>query len=209
MPATAPAMPATALASLVCLAVSAGALGAAPVLMPASYSWLAHTTSESAAQGLAGAWLARLGFLALGAGVLLLAASARQRWGPPAAGLHGAFGAFMVATAAFSARPWEPDAPFDAIEDLLHSVAATAMGFAFAFGVAAVAWRLLRDGGRLRWRDGVAVAASVVLPLAMMRWDGYAGLLQRPIFVVAYVWYGLEALQERPRCARPQGLPRA
>jgi hypothetical protein len=150
----------------VCLAVSAGALGSAPLLMPASYSWLAHTTSESAAQGVAGAWLARFGFLALGAGVLLLAASARQRWGPLAAGLHGTFGAFMVATAAFSARPWEPDAPFDAIEDLLHSVAATAMGFAFAFGVAAVAWRLRRDGGRLRWRDGVAVAASVVLPLA-------------------------------------------
>ena len=33
------------------------ALALAPLLMPASYSPIAHTTSESAAQGLAGAWL--------------------------------------------------------------------------------------------------------------------------------------------------------
>ena len=189
-----PKLPA-AVGVLACLAASAVALAVAPVLMPASYSWVAHTTSESAAQGVAGAWLARLGFLALGFGVLVLSGPAGQLWGPLAAGLHTTFGVLMVAAAAFSARPWEPGLPFDPIEDVLHSVAANAMGFAFAFGVVAVGWRIWRDAGGLRWRDMTAVAAAVVFPLTMVGFDGYTGMLQRPIFVVAYLWYGAEALR--------------
>ncbi len=75
------------------------------------------------------------------------------------------------------------------------ALAATTMGFAFAFGVAAVGWGIWRDAGRWRWRDVTAVAAAVVFPLAMVGFGGYAGLLQRPIFVVAYLWYGAEALR--------------
>jgi hypothetical protein len=188
--------------ALVCLVASAMALATAPALMPASYSWVAHTASESAAQGVAGAWLARAGFLALGLGVLALSGTARQLWGWRAVGLHATFGVLMVATAVFSARSWEPHVAFDVTEDMLHSVAATAMGFAFAFGVVAVAWRIWRDAGRLRWRDATAVVASVVFPLAMMGFEGYAGLLQRPIFVVAYLWYALEALRLMHRGSR-------
>ena len=180
---------------LACLAASAAALAIAPALMPASYSWVAHTTSESGAQGVAGAWLARLGFLAFGLAVLALSGPAKQLWGPLAAGLHTTFGVLMVAAAAFSARPWEPGLPFDTVEDVLHSVTATTMGFAFAFGVVAVGWRIWRGADRVRWRDVTAVAAAVALPLAMVGFDGYAGLLQRPIFVVAYLWYGAEALR--------------
>jgi hypothetical protein len=57
-------------AVLSCLTVSALALAVAPMLMPESYSWVVHTTSESAAQGVNGAWLARLGFVAFGFAVL-------------------------------------------------------------------------------------------------------------------------------------------
>jgi hypothetical protein len=49
-------------------------LALAPLLMPAGYDWVRHTTSESAAQGLDGAWLARLGFVAFGLAVLASAA---------------------------------------------------------------------------------------------------------------------------------------
>jgi TRAP-type C4-dicarboxylate transport system permease small subunit len=69
-------------------------LALAPLLMPAGYDWVRHTTSESAAQGLDGAWLARLGFVAFGLAVL------------------------MVATAAFSTRPWDPELPYSRVEDL-------------------------------------------------------------------------------------------
>jgi hypothetical protein len=188
---------------LACLAASAAALAVAPTLMPTSYSWVAHTTSESAAQGVPGAWLARLGFVTFGFAVLAIAGFARHLWGPLAARLHGVFGMLMVAAASFSARSWEPGVPFDAVEDVLHSVAATAMGFAFAFGVVAVAWRVWRAGGGLRWLDITAVTASVVLPLAMVGWEQFAGALQRAIFIVAYVWYAIEALRAQRAPAPP------
>ena len=44
----------------------------------------------------------------------------------------------MVATAVFSTRPWVATAAFDPLEDTLHSVAATLVGFCFALGVLAV-----------------------------------------------------------------------
>lgn len=142
---------------------------------------------------MAGAWLARLGCLAFGLGVLALSGSARHLWGRLAVWLHAAFDVLMVAAAAFSARSLEAGVALDPTEDALHSFAATAMGF--AFGVVAVVWRDRRDGGGLRWGDATAVATSVAFPLTMIGVAGYAGLLQRPIVVVAYLWYALEALR--------------
>ena len=178
---------------LACLAASAVALAVAPALMPASYSWVAHTTSEAGAQGVPGAWLARVGFVAFGLGVLALSGLAGHSWSRLAVSMHAAFAVLMIAAAAFSARSWEAAAAYDATEDLLHSVAATAMGFAFAFGVLAVAWQVRREGGGVRWLDVAALAASVLLPLAMMGWEEFAGVLQRSMFVVAYLWYAVEA----------------
>jgi hypothetical protein len=171
---------------------SAVALGVAPVAMPESYSWVQHTTSESAAQGVPGAWIARLGFLLFGLGVLWQSSQAGPMWRRPATALHVGFGVCMTAVAAFSARPWYPAAIFDRTEDLLHSAFATAMGFAFAFGVLAVAGGR-RRGRRSRPLDVVAVVAAVALPLAMTAWGSGAGVFQRTMFVIAYLWYGHEA----------------
>ncbi|MGH8828253.1 MAG: hypothetical protein ACRDVZ_11805, partial [Jiangellaceae bacterium] len=104
----------------------------------------------------------------------------------------------MTATAAFSHRPSGPGAESDRTEGLMHSVTATAMGFTFALGVvAAVLWR---DRARGQWKvlDVVAVMASVAIPLAMSAWPDVRGATQRLMFVVAYVWYGVEAVRTRP-----------
>jgi hypothetical protein len=199
----------TVVAVLVCLAASAVTVAAAPLLMPESYSWVAHTTSESAAQGVTGAWLARLGFASFGIGVAALSVLARARWGSLATSMHVAFGILMVAAAAFSARSWDPAVAFDPTEDVLHSAAATGMGFAFAFGVAAAAWRARSIDGRLRMLDVVAVAASVVLPLGMMAMGELAGLLQRLMFAIAYGWYGVEASRVYTRSGREAAPRRA
>jgi hypothetical protein len=184
----------TAAGIIACLVTSALALVFAPKLMPPDYSWLTHTTSESAAQGVDGAWLARLGFLLFGLGVIWLAALKRRAWGRWAPVLHVCFGVFMIAAAVFSARPWDPNLPYDPIEDLLHSVAATAMGFSFAFGVVAIVLRRTDNDLTVRWLDAVAIVASVVLPVGMMLVTDVAGALQRGIFLVAYAWYGRETL---------------
>lgn len=178
---------------LLLLALSALSLWAAPQLMPRGYSPLMHTTSESAAQGLQGAWLARLGFLAFGWAVIWLVALKGRVWARAVAWFHLCFGVLMTAAAAFSHRPWMGGAAFDPIEDALHSFSATGMGFAFALGT--VARFLGREGGDRVGRalDGVAVVAAVLLPLLMLRQPLMAGLLQRSMFLIAYAWYGYEA----------------
>jgi hypothetical protein len=134
-----------------------------------------------------------------GLAVLWLTAFSGARWGRWGTVFHGMFGVLMTATAAFSHRPFEPGAMFDRTEDLLHSVAATAMGFAFAVGVFAV---MVHRPGRLTSRralDVAALAASVVIPLSMGVWSGSAGLLQRSMFLVAYLWYATEGLDNTGR----------
>ena len=170
------------------------ALALAPLLMPDSYDWVSNTTSESAAQGVSGAWLARLGFLMFGLAVVWLTAISGPQWGSWGSLFHGMFGVLMAATAAFSHRPFEPGIAFDRIEDLLHSVAATAMGFAFALGVFAVMVHGPIRSIPRRALHVVALAASVIIPLSMGAWSGSAGLLQRSMFLIAYLWYAIGAL---------------
>lgn len=191
-------------AVLTLLVASAVALALAPSVLDRSYSWVEHTTSEAGGQGVDGAWLARLGFLLFGLAVIWLAHARAGLWRQPATALHVAFGTCLLGVAAFSLRSWQDGALFDCTEDLLHSVLATAMGFAFALGVASVAWR----GDRRRRRrpfDVVAIAASVIVPLAMTAWPDAAGALQRLMFAVAYLWYGREALDG----LRPSGAEMA
>ncbi len=179
---------------VILLVISALSLGVAPLVMPTSYSSIANTTSESAAQGVEYAWAARLGFLTFGFAVLWLATGLRRIWARLAQWLHVAFGVLMIATAAFSHRSWVAGAQFDRIEDALHSFTATAMGFAFSFGVLV---RLMQRGrqrepGRLL--DAVALVAATVIPVLMTRFAGLDGAIQRLMFLVAYLWYAREAL---------------
>lgn len=182
------------LAGLGLLLLSMVALGTAPRLMPSGYSWLRHTTSESAAQGVPGAWLARLGFLSLGFAVLWMSVHLRGAWPPPVRWMFAAFGVLMVSTAAFSIRPWWPEAAFDPVEDALHSVTATALGFAFAFGAAL---RFLHRGGDATGRvlDILAVSAAIAIPLAMTAFPEWDGMLQRGMFAIAYLWFALELVR--------------
>ncbi len=177
------------------LMLSAATLLLAPSQMPASYSWLRHTTSESAAQGISGAWLARLGFLIFGLTVIWLSYRLRNKWPTSVRFMHMVFGVLMASTAAFSTRPWLPGSVYDPVEDALHSFAATALGFAFTIGVGL---KLIRRGDNQAGRmlDLVAVAAAIAIPLAMSALSEWDGLLQRGMFVVAYLWYSIELLRE-------------
>lgn len=167
----------------------------APAFMPDSYSWVTHTTSESAAQGVEFAWIARLGFVLFGIAVLLLVFSARRTWNLLARIAHALFGMLLVAAAVFSHRPWEAGVPYSQTEDLLHSVAATGMGFAFATGVVIVMVTRSNTSGYPRILDALALVASVAIPLAMMNLPEHTGLFQRGMFLIAYVWYGMEIVR--------------
>jgi len=181
-------------APIVLLVASAVCLATAPLLLPPSFSWIAHTTSESAAQGIVGAWLARMGFLFWGFGVLWEVRLNRSRWDKWTVRLHLAFGVFMIATAAFSARSWVAEARFDPIEDTLHSFTSMAMGFAFALGVLGAMLHKMRQGSRGVAFDVIAMAIATLIPICMAIWGDVDGLLQRLMFLIAYAWYIREAL---------------
>lgn len=181
-------------AVVVLLLASAVLVVVAALVMPAPYVWRVHSISESAAQGLQHAWIARLGFLGFGFAVLVLALACKPHWGRAAFWSHGAFAGLMLATAAFSHKPWLPGVPVDATEDLFHSITATAMGFAFALGVAARLFE--RRRGQAGWRtlDAIALLAAALLsPIGALVPD-IDGLLQRVMFGVAYLWYACEAI---------------
>ncbi len=182
----------------VVLGCSAAAITLAPMVVDSTYDWLIHTTSESAGQAVSGAWMARLGFVLLGLGVIGIAGLRHRQWGLPATAMHMLFGISMVATAAFSTRSWDPAVPYDPTEDLLHSLFATAMGFAFAGGVVFVLVRNHRNRPRRVGLDAIAIAASVLIPLGMSALSVIDGLLQRTMFAIAYCWYITELWSPEP-----------
>ncbi len=169
--------------------LSALALLLAPNLMPESYSWVANSTSESAAQAIQGAWLARLGFLLFGLAVLCLSYRLEQSWAKLVVFFHIIFATMMIATAAFSTQPWLDTLAFDPVEAALHSLTATVMGFAFNLGVFARFLQVYHKEEKRRWFDLIAVFIATLIPIMMAFMPEMDGLLQRFMFFTAYLWY--------------------
>ena len=183
-------------ASLICFAL-------APLLMPDSYSILENAVSESAAQGVENAWLARTGFLLFGSGVLLLTRLNGARWGIWGRPAFRIYGIAMIAAAAFSHMPWE-NVPYDVFEDYLHSVAASTVGAAFTIGVALVSLhRGLPALHPRRFVDVIAILAAIGISMLIFNAEELAGLVQRIMFAIAYVWFALEALSATTESALP------
>lgn len=203
------AQPATAImegadrtAPLAVAAVSAlmvGALGAfavAPALLPDSYSWVEHGISESAAQGVDGAWLARFGFIMYGLAVVWLVGLRHSTWGPLATALYALFGGSMFGVAAFAAKPWSPDASFVESEDLLHSIFAGAVGFAFVVGTMTLIVARRHRSIRAAIPDWVAFLVAAIVPLTAS--TNAWGVLQRTMFLVSILWFVREAWRAEP-----------
>ena len=100
----------------------------------------------------------------------------------------------MFGVAAFAHMPWE-DVPYDAFEDFLHSVAAYGIGFFFTAGVLIVTFRRGPGMRSARVFDWIAIVAAVVIPMTMFNVTGIAGLVQRIMFGIGYLWYGMEAIR--------------
>ena len=168
--------------SLLCLLL-------APLLMPASYNWILHTTSEAGAQGTEGAWLTRLAFMLFGFAVLLLALKNQLAWNRAARGLHATFGIGMIGNAVFSSRPWITELPYDVIEDFLHSLMSDLAGIAFTLGVIICLVKRKQFQWKSRYMDILAIFIAVFVTISMMSFDSIDGILQRVMFAVSYLWY--------------------
>jgi hypothetical protein len=178
------------LALLAALASAMLLLALAPLVLPPSYSWVELGTSEAAAQGVDGAWVARAGFVLFGLAVLGVCVLRQRSWRWLATALHGCFGVGMVLVAVYSHAPWEAGVPYVELEDQLHSVFSSVVGFSFIAGVAAT---LAFSRPRTRASALGAVAALMVtgaVPLLMA--SPVWGVLQRLMFFTAAAWYASE-----------------
>lgn len=156
-----------------------------PLLSPPEFSWVRHTTSEQAGQLVSGAWVMRSGFVAYGTAIIAASAiDARTR--PFVRVALAAFGCGLIATAIWSNASFLPQATSDMHEDLLHSIASSFVGIAFATACAA---RLFAPGGSSR--DLVAwtgLVMSVAVPLAMSVFPDVSGMSQRIMFAVSFLF---------------------
>lgn len=177
------------------LLISAVAFALAPLLMPPTYSWIAHTLSQAASQGLQGGWLARLGFLIGGMTMLRLAWPDVVDWAPLPRLLHRIAGAMTLAAVAFTDRSWDPHAPYDRVENIVHSAVATTISVSFTLGVLLVLQQKRQRHGRIPVFEVGVIAIQVLLPPLMLIWPGWTGVIERLMFSAAYLWYGREVLR--------------
>ncbi len=184
-----------AIALFTALAAAMVLFALAPLALPQSYSPVALGTSEAAAQGVAGAWVARLGFVMFGLAVLGICVLRHQSWPPLTTGLHGGFGVGMILVAVFSHAPWETGVPYVELEDQLHSVFASVVGFSFIAGVASTMFTR-----RPRTRMGVVgdiAALLVATTVPLLAGSSLWGAAQRLMFITAAAWYAAEVQRQR------------
>lgn len=171
------------------LFVSALMLGFAPLLMEDSYSWIRHTTSESAGQMVEGAWFARTGFVIYGITIIMIAffgfGLMLLRKLP-----FLAFGISMFAVAIFSHRPWIDGIEYSATEDTLHSIASASVGMSFIACVMVISFTRKKKNIWNVVFDVFTIISSIVISLLMAYLVSYEGILQRIMFLISYIWYG-------------------
>lgn len=155
-----------------------------PYYSAEGYSVIKNTTSQLGAQNSPKAWIMNTVFFLMGT-VCILEGCLRLRnfWFQKA--VLGIFGLALIMAAFFQHAPIT-DGPFNHLEDQLHSIAATLVGFSFTalafsavFVVRFVLSRILAFS---------AGCISVVLSILMFSLPDYTGILQRLMFILAFAW---------------------
>lgn len=144
-----------------------------------------HTTSELGAQATPNAWVMNATFILLGiASILEGIVSLKQFWVQKV--LIIIFGLGLIFTAIFQHAPITSGVPYNVIEDNLHSIFATVIGFSFtAFAVSAA----FIEESKIRRLLAIFVAfAATGLSILMFNVTEYTGLWQRLLFIIAFGW---------------------
>ncbi|MCA8867051.1 MAG: hypothetical protein KDA67_00195 [Rhodobacteraceae bacterium] len=61
----------------------------------------------------------------------------------------------------------------------------------------------MNRGKKLDWLSWLGLIAAILIPLAMFNIDGYAGLLQRLMFAISFVWVAREFSAPSTRASIP------
>ena len=171
--------------SVVCLAV-------APFLLPDGYSWIAHTVSESGGQGVGWGWVVRIGVLMAACAGFLMVALAGRRWSLGARFFIRFYSAALIGVALVADGSWDDSRPYNHLEAFFHTFSAFWAAVGFALGVLLVSLRRTGVSPWVRSYDLLLVAATITIPILMLVFEPYAGMLQRTLALLGYGWLFME-----------------
>ncbi len=171
---------------------------AGPWYTVGGYSAVGNLISELAAQNTRNNFVMVVGFLALGLCIVADGFRRRERGAIPII----AFGLFMALAGLFGHKPIDATASYSEFAHKAHSILASLAGVSITLALIWQALRVPTPGTRVVTLS-VAVLC-VALPLAMLQFPAYQGLIQRfmYLFVFAWLWASFPAHTARPSFKR-------
>lgn len=166
-------------------------LSLAPLAVAGDYSLFDHTLSESGGQGLPGAWAHRVGVLVAAASVLTMTSLSRAVWSRTTRNLMRVYAVALVGLVVFPESAWD-GRPYDQTVAALHTVSGVVGAVAFTLVALSVASTRTADRAKKKLFDVVVAVSVVMIPQVMLFAPG-AGVWQRLMVLLGYIWLFLES----------------
>ncbi|MFM6981548.1 MAG: DUF998 domain-containing protein [Microbacteriaceae bacterium] len=181
-------MKAIKVSATVALAIAVIGVLTAPLFLHYGYSILSNSISESAAQNVPTAWIARAALFASGLAVLGVVALKSGSWSRSVSISFAIFGTLWIISSVFSTKSWVAEASFNQVESEIHSVAASAMAI-IVLGALVLGFTRQPVSPIERVLAFGLAAAATFLPLASYLVPELGGLFQRVMFLYTYLWF--------------------
>ena len=156
-----------------------------PFYSAEGYSILKHTTSHLGSQNSPNAWIMNTVFLLLGISCILESwFHLKGYWVHKT--LLTIFGTGLILVALFQHAPIVESAPYNLLEDAIHSIFATIVGASFSLLAFSAAY-IEKTNRRRVLALGVGLVA-IVLSMLMFSVADLAGFWQRIMFIISFIW---------------------
>lgn len=150
-----------------------------------TYSIVKNTTSHLGAQSTTNAWIMNVAFVLVGISCIVEAwLHLGKFWFHKI--LLTIFGLSLVFTGIFHHAPIIEGVIFNSIEDRLHSIFATIVGFSFT--ILAISSAFIEKAVKHRIIYIVVGFTATILSMLMLYLPDYSGIWQRAIFIISFTW---------------------
>lgn len=150
-----------------------------------TYSIVKNTTSHLGAQSTTNAWIINVAFVLVGISCVLEAwLHLGKYWFHKI--LLSIFGLGLVFTGIFHHAPIIEGVIFNSVEDRLHSIFATIVGFSFT--IFAISSAFIEKAIKHRIINIVVGFTATILSILMLYLPVYSGIWQRAIFIISFAW---------------------
>ena len=153
-----------------------------PLYTVENYSVTSNTISELGAQGTKNNFVAIIGFVAFGLGIILDSIRHRSR----SCFLILLFGVFIITAGFLPHKPINPEISYNATINTLHSIMATLSGIALTTSFLLHSVRTISQ--RERISSLYLASVCIVFPMLMFSFPAYQGIIQRLMYAQIFIW---------------------